>query len=40
VVDSLEMGLEAARGAGETGAVAEGMEATLRLLLSVLENSA
>lgn len=37
VVDSLEMGLEAARGAGESNAVAEGMEATLRLLLSVLE---
>jgi molecular chaperone GrpE len=37
VVDSLEMGLEAARGAGEGGAVAEGMEATLRLLLQVLE---
>lgn len=37
VVDSLEMGREAARNAGEGGAVAEGMEATLRLLLSVLE---
>lgn len=37
VVDSLEMGREAARGAGEGGAVAEGMDATLRLLLSVLE---
>jgi molecular chaperone GrpE len=37
VVDSLEMGLEAARGAGESTAVAEGMEATLRLLMSVLE---
>lgn len=37
VVDSLEMGREAARGAGENGAVAEGMEATLRLLLAVLE---
>lgn len=36
VVDSLEMGREAARGAGESGAVAEGLEATLRLLLSVL----
>jgi molecular chaperone GrpE len=37
VVDSLEIGLEAARSAGEGGAVAEGMEATLRLLLAVLE---
>lgn len=37
VVDSLEIGLEAARGAGENGAVAEGMEATLRLLVSALE---
>jgi molecular chaperone GrpE len=37
VVDSLEMGRQAARGAGEDGAVAEGMDATLRLLLSVLE---
>jgi molecular chaperone GrpE len=37
VVDSLEMGREAARNAGEGGAVAEGMDATLRLLLSVLE---
>jgi molecular chaperone GrpE len=38
VVDSLEMGLEAARGAGAgEGAVAEGVEATHRLLLSVLE---
>jgi molecular chaperone GrpE len=37
VVDSLEMGLEAARGAGEGGAVAEGLEATLRLLLATLE---
>jgi molecular chaperone GrpE len=37
VVDSLEMGREAARGAGEAGAVAEGMDATLRLLLAVLE---
>lgn len=37
VVDSLEMGREAARKAGEGGAVAEGMDATLRLLLSVLE---
>lgn len=37
VVDSLEMGLKAARGTGESNAVAEGMEATLRLLLSVLE---
>lgn len=37
VVDSLEMGLEAARGAGESNAVADGMEATLRLLMSVLE---
>lgn len=37
VVDSLEAGREAARAAGEEGAVAEGMEATLRLLLSVLE---
>jgi molecular chaperone GrpE len=37
VLDSLEMGLEAARGAGESGAVAEGMEATLRLLTSTLE---
>jgi molecular chaperone GrpE len=37
VVDSLEMGLGAAREAGEGGAVAEGMEATLRLLLQVLE---
>ena len=37
VVDSLEMGREAARNAGESGAVAEGMDATLRLLLSVLE---
>lgn len=37
VVDSLEMGREAARSAGESGAVAEGLEATLRLLLSVLE---
>lgn len=37
VVDSLEMGREAARSAGEDGAVAEGMDATLRLLLTVLE---
>ncbi len=37
VVDSLEMGLEAARGAGDHNAVVEGMEATLRLLVSVLE---
>ena len=37
VVDSLEMGLGAARESGEGGAVAEGMEATLRLLLQVLE---
>lgn len=37
VVDSLEMGRDAAREAGEGGAVAEGMEATLRLLLQVLE---
>jgi molecular chaperone GrpE len=37
VVDSLEMGREAARSAGEGGAVAEGMDATLRLLLAVLE---
>jgi molecular chaperone GrpE len=37
VVDSLEMGRQAALEAGETGAVAEGMDATLRLLLSVLE---
>jgi molecular chaperone GrpE len=37
VVDSLEIGREAARGAGEDGAVAEGMDATLRLLMSVLE---
>ena len=37
VVDSLEMGREAARTAGEGGAVAEGLDATLRLLLSVLE---
>jgi molecular chaperone GrpE len=37
VLDSLEMGLEAARNAGDTGAVTEGMDATLRLLLSVLE---
>jgi molecular chaperone GrpE len=37
VVDSLEMGREAARNAGEGGAVAEGMDATLRLLLSELE---
>lgn len=37
VVDSLEMGREAARNAGEGGAVAEGMDATLRLLMSVLE---
>jgi molecular chaperone GrpE len=37
VVDSLEMGREAARSAGEGGAVAEGMDATLRLLLTVLE---
>lgn len=37
VVDSLEMGREAARGAGEAGAVLEGLEATLRLMLSVLE---
>jgi len=37
VLDSLEMGREAARGAGEGGAVAEGMDATLRLLVSVLE---
>ena len=37
VVDSLEMGREAARSAGEDGAVAEGMDATLRLLLAVLE---
>ncbi len=37
VVDSLEIGLESARGAGESGAVAEGMDATLRLLVSALE---
>ena len=37
VVDSLEMGLQAAREAEGNHAVAEGMEATLRLLLSVLE---
>lgn len=37
VVDSLEMGREAARGAGEDGPVLEGLDATLRLLLSVLE---
>lgn len=37
VVDSLEIGREAARGAGEGGAIAEGMDATLRLLMSVLE---
>ncbi|NGP54543.1 nucleotide exchange factor GrpE [Thioalkalivibrio sp. XN8] len=37
VVDSLEMGRDAARAAGEGGAVAEGMDATLRLLLQVLE---
>ena len=37
VVDSLEIGREAARGAGEGGALAEGMDATLRLLMSVLE---
>jgi molecular chaperone GrpE len=37
VVDSLEMGRQAALEAGETGPVAEGMDATLRLLLSVLE---
>lgn len=37
VLDSLEMGRDAARGAGEGGAVAEGMDATLRLLVSVLE---
>jgi molecular chaperone GrpE len=37
VVDSLEIGLESARGAGEDGAVAEGLEATLRLLLVMLE---
>ena len=37
VVDSLEMGREAARNAGEAGAVADGLEATLRLLMSVLD---
>lgn len=37
VVDSLEMGREAARGAGGEGPVLEGLEATLRLLLTVLE---
>jgi len=37
VVDSLEMGLEAARGAGGSEAVAEGTEATLRLMMTVLE---
>jgi molecular chaperone GrpE len=37
VADSLEAGREAARAAGEDGAVAEGMDATLRLLVSVLE---
>jgi molecular chaperone GrpE len=37
VLDSLEMGRQAAQEAGETGAVAEGMDATLRLLLTVLE---
>lgn len=37
VVDSLEMGRDAARSAGEGGAVEEGMDATLRLLFSVLE---
>jgi molecular chaperone GrpE len=37
VVDSLEMGRAAARGAGESGAVLEGLEATSRLMLSVLE---
>jgi molecular chaperone GrpE len=37
VVDTLELGREAARGANESGAVVEGMEATTRQLLSVLE---
>jgi len=37
VVDSLEMGREAVRSAAEGDAVAEGMEATLRLMLSTLE---
>jgi molecular chaperone GrpE len=39
VVDSLEMGLEAARGAGATGALLEGQEATLKLLLGALEKA-
>lgn len=39
VVDSLEMGLEAARGEGAGGALLEGQEATLKLLLSVLEKA-
>lgn len=37
VVDSLEMGVEAARSAGDADPVAEGLDATLRLLLAVLE---
>ncbi len=37
VVDSLEMGLDAARNGGDSTAMAEGMEATHRLLLAVLE---
>jgi molecular chaperone GrpE len=37
VLDSLEMGLQAARGEGVGGALLEGQEATLKLLRSVLE---
>ncbi|MCC5862696.1 MAG: nucleotide exchange factor GrpE [Gammaproteobacteria bacterium] len=39
VVDSLEMGLEAARGEGAGGALVEGQEATLKLLSNVLEKA-
>lgn len=39
VADSLEMGLAAARSEGATGALLEGQEATLKLLLSALEKA-
>jgi molecular chaperone GrpE len=37
VLDSMEMGRDASRGDGEDNAVAEGFDATLRLLQTVLE---
>lgn len=39
VVDSLEMGLEAARGEGAGSALLDGQQATLKLLLSVLDKA-